>query len=459
MSIESRNPKNGVVCAEFDPMSDRSIEEALVAAQEAAVSQRRMSFADRGARLLELADRLETEKESLARLMTDEMGKTLDAARDEVDKSAWVCRYYARNGGNLLADVSLEAGDVHAAVRHLPLGPILAVMPWNFQAWQVFRASAPAVMAGNVVLLKHASNVPRTALRLQSLFEAAGFDKGVFQTLLVGPDLVAKILADDRVMAATVTGSTGAGSSVAEIAGSRMKKTVLELGGSDPFIVMPSADLEQALDTAVTARTQNNGQSCIAAKRFIVHEAIHDRFLERFAGRFDELKVGDPAEESTDIGPLAMHRLRERLAKQVRTLIDNGAERVTGAEKLEGEGFFFRPGILAGIDAAAPTFDEEIFGPVAWVLRAKSFDHALAMANATQYGLGSSVWTREATEIERAIDELNSGSTFVNTLVKSDPRMPFGGIRRPGYGRELARDGTLEFVNRKTVVVEEPSAV
>ncbi|HUF74618.1 MAG TPA: NAD-dependent succinate-semialdehyde dehydrogenase [Gammaproteobacteria bacterium] len=452
MRLKSVNPKNGELVREFDPATDQSIEQALEAAEHAFRAHKRASFNERASRLRALADRLEEDCQAHARLLTDEMGKTLAAARAEVEKCAWVCRHYADNAEAMLADVELESDAELSAVMHLPIGPVLAVMPWNFPFWQVFRAAAPAVMAGNVVLLKHASNVPRTALALQSLFESA-FAPGVFQSLLIGPDRVERLLADRRVKAATVTGSTRAGSSVAEIAGKHLKKTVLELGGSDPFIVMPSADLEQALDTAVTARMLNNGQSCIAAKRFIVHADVFDRFVGGFVERFEALKVGDPLEESTDMGPMAMDRLRRRLESQVDRLLELGAERLAGAVPMDGEGYFFRPGILSGIDPNAPAFDEELFGPVAWVLRAESFDRALALANQTQYGLGSSLWTQDANEINRAFREVESGATFVNSLVKSDPRLPFGGIKQSGYGRELARDGIIEFVNRKTVVV------
>lgn len=451
--LKSINPKNGELVQEFEAAADSAIEQALETAERAFRTHKRTTLDDRAEWLRAVADRLDEHRESQARLLTDEMGKTLTAARAEIEKCAWVCRHYADNGEAMLADVHLKSDAKRSAVIHLPIGPVLAVMPWNFPFWQVFRAAVPAVMAGNVVLLKHASNVPRTALALQSLFESAGLPSGVFQSLLIGPDHVERLLADRRVKAATVTGSTRAGASVAGIAGKHLKKTVLELGGSDPFIVMPSADLEQALETAVTARMLNNGQSCIAAKRFIVHAEVFDRFVDGFVERFEALRVGDPVDETTDMGPLAMDRLRRRLEGQVETLIERGAERLTGARPIDGEGYFFRPGILTGIAADAPAFDEELFGPVAWVLRAGSFDEALALANATQYGLGSSLWTEDTSEIDRAFREIESGATFVNSLVKSDPRLPFGGIKRSGHGRELARDGIIEFVNRKTVVV------
>jgi succinate-semialdehyde dehydrogenase/glutarate-semialdehyde dehydrogenase len=453
VSIRSVNPKSGELIREFDEYSDNDIERALVAAESAFAAGKAGSLSARVDCMQALAGRLDDERDSLARLITDEMGKRLAEARAEIEKCAWVCRYYAENAERMLADVVLESDATDSRVVHLPLGTLLAVMPWNFPAWQVFRAAVPAIMAGNVVLLKHASNVPGTALRLATLFEAAGFEAGVFQTLLIGPERVEDLLADRRVNAVTVTGSTAAGSAVAATAGRNLKKTVLELGGSDPFIVLPSADLDAALDTATTARMLNNGQSCIAAKRFIVHADVYDRFMNGFVERFEALTVGDPLEASTDVGPMAMKRLRERLLGQVEKLIAGGATRLTGADTVDGPGYFFRPGIISGLPAGAEPFDEELFGPVAWVLKAASFDEALSLANATQYGLGSSVWTQEQTEIERVRHELDCGATFINAMVKSDPRLPFGGIRNSGYGRELARDGIVEFVNRKTFVI------
>jgi succinate-semialdehyde dehydrogenase/glutarate-semialdehyde dehydrogenase len=453
MGLKSINPKNGELVREFDPASDRSIELALVTATRAFSSHRHTSFDDRSAKMRTLARQLDGDTARWGRLLTDEMGKPLSQAVAEVEKCAWVCRHYADKAASMLADVELAADAQRSAVIHLPLGPLLAVMPWNFPFWQVFRAAAPAIMAGNVILLKHASNVPRTALALQSLFETAGFERGVFQTLLIGSEPVERLLADHRIKAATVTGSVQAGSSVAAIAGKYAKKTVLELGGSDPFIVMPSASLEQAVDAAVTARMINNGQSCIAAKRFIVHADIYPEFVDRFVARFEALKVGDPVDESTDMGPMAMDRLRKRLQSQVQTLLDRGAERLTGAKPIDGPGNYFQPGILSGIADDAPPFDEELFGPVAWLLRVESFDQAIERANETQYGLGSSLWTEDPTEIDRGFREIEAGATFVNAIVKSDPRLPFGGIRASGYGRELSTDGIMEFVNRKTLVI------
>ena len=455
MSMRSVNPKSGELLGEFPHETDRSIEQAIDTADRTFAAERRTPFRDRADRMNRLADLLDEDRKRLSRLLTDEMGKTLAAAVAEVEKCAWVCRYYADHAEAMLADEE-QASDARTrrAVVHLPLGPVLAVMPWNFPFWQVFRFAAPAVMAGNVVLLKHASNVPQAALALQDLFAEAGFAPGVFRSLLIGPDLVEPVLEDRRIRAATVTGSVRAGTAVARAAGAFAKKTVLELGGSDPFIVLPSADLDRAVDAAVAARTINNGQSCIAAKRFIVHADIYAAFTERLVRRFEALAVGDPVDEATDLGPLAMERLRDRLSGQVESLMERGAERLTGARAMDGPGYFFAPGVLAGIDDAAAPFDEELFGPVAWLLRVSTFGEAIERANQTQYGLGSSIWTREPQEIDRAVREIDAGSTFVNCMVKSEPGLPFGGVKQSGYGRELARDGILEFVNRKTVVVD-----
>ncbi len=453
MPIRSINPATGDLLEEFAPLTSAQIETAIASSCQAFEAQRRLPFSDRAGGLRAVAGVLDESKQRWARLLTTEMGKTLAAAIAEVEKCAWVCRYYAEHAETFLRDTRLEGDGSRNFVRHLPLGAVLAVMPWNFPFWQVFRFAAPALMAGNVVLLKHASNVPRTALALQEIFAHAGFARGAFQTLLIETSEVAGILADPRVKAATVTGSTQAGASVAAIAGQYLKKTVLELGGSDAFIVLPSANLARAVDVGVTSRTLNNGQSCIAAKRFIVHTDVYKEFLERFRARFEALTVGDPLADATDVGPLAMARSRERLEKQIEASLACGAKRVCGAERLDGAGFFFRPGILAEIPREAPAYTEEVFGPVALVFEATSFDRAIALANDNRYGLASSVWTSDAAEAERAVDSLDAGATFVNSLVKSDPRAPFGGVKSSGYGRELSRDGILEFVNRKTVAI------
>ncbi len=451
MSIESRNPATGQLIERFEPTEPAEVEAALDAAVEAFRRHGRAGLVARATKADALADALETHKPALARLLTEEMGKTLGAAMAEIDKCAWVCRYYAEHGGRFLADTPLETEASTSFVRHLPLGPVLAVMPWNFPFWQVFRAAVPAIMAGNVILLKHASNVPRAALAIERLFTEAGFAPGTLQTLLLGSDAVAPIIEDSRVQAVTVTGSARAGAAVAAAAGRCYKKSVLELGGSDAFIVMPSADLDAAAATGTLARNVNNGQSCIAAKRFIVHADVYDEFLDRFASRFSALRVGDPRAETTDVGPLASAKIRERLTQQVAHTIELGAERVLGAEPVDGTGYFFQPGIVSGIPREAPLYTEEVFGPVAAVFSVADTDEAIVLANDTRYGLGASVWTHDAAERDRFIAELDTGATFVNAMVQSDPRAPFGGVKASGYGRELARDGILEFVNRKTV--------
>lgn len=451
MAIRSVNPVNNRLIEEFAPTGAAQIEAALAAAQSTFAQHRRTRFSERALRLLAVADLLYEEKDRWSRLLTEEMGKTLAAAVEEVEKCAWVCRYYAEHAEEFLSDTVLASEAAESFVKHLPIGPVLAVMPWNFPFWQVFRFAAPAVMAGNVVLLKHASNVPRTALALQEIFARAGHAPGVFQALLIEPQTVERVLADRRVKAATVTGSTRAGASVAAIAGRNIKKTVLELGGSDAFVVMPSADLEAAVDVGVTSRTLNNGQSCIAAKRFIVHRDVYDAFLARFVARFEALRVGDPLSADTDVGPLALARSKERLAHHVEDALAAGAVRVFGAQSMAGEGNFFRPGVLADIPRDARVYSEEVFGPVALMFEADDLDQAIELANDNPYGLASAVWTREASEADRAVAEIEAGSTFVNSLVKSDPRLPFGGVKCSGYGRELSRHGILEFVNHKTV--------
>lgn len=454
MALRSINPTTGATTAEFQSLSAAELESALDQSERAFVRQRNADFDSRAQRLLAVAALLSEESDRWALLLTQEMGKPLAAAVAEVEKCAWVCRYYAEHGETFLRDREIETDADRSFVTHLPLGSILAVMPWKFPFWQVFRFAAPAIMAGNVVVLKHASNVPSAALALQEIFERAEFEPGVFQALLIDTESVERVIGDRRIRAATVTGSIRAGSAVASIAGKHCKKTVLELGGSDAFIVMPSAALERAIDVGVESRTLNNGQSCIAAKRFIVHESAYDRFVDGFVERFEALTVGDPVEESTDIGPLAMMRTRDRLARQVRSLLEHGATRLTGARALEGPGFFFEPGVLADIPSGAAAYREELFGPVAMLFKVRSLDQAIDLANDNPYGLASSIWTEDGDEADRAVRGIAAGATFVNALVKSDPRLPFGGVGSSGYGRELSRAGILEFVNRKTVLIE-----
>ncbi|UCF67337.1 MAG: NAD-dependent succinate-semialdehyde dehydrogenase [Acidobacteriota bacterium] len=453
MPIQSVNPATGELIERFEELDDRALERALDRSVSAFEAQRATSFTDRASKMNAAARILEDERIAWARIATEEMGKTLKSAVAEIEKCAWVCRYYAENAERFLADEPIETAASRSFVRHLPLGPVLAVMPWNFPYWQVFRFAAPALMAGNTGLLKHASNVPRSALAIEDIFARAGFGEGCFTTLLIGSRRVERVLQEDRVRAVTLTGSEGAGRAVGRGAGDQIKHSVLELGGSDPFIVMPSADLDSAVEAAVMARTINNGQSCIAAKRFIVHERIYEAFTERFVTAFESLKVGDPMEESTDIGPLATEQIRDELDQQIHRTIDKGARRLTGAEPLAGPGYFYRPGILAEIPEDTPAFSEEVFGPVALLFRVRDLTDAIRIGNATRFGLGSAIWTTDEGEIERAFNELDAGATFVNTIVASDPRLPFGGVKKSGYGRELSRDGIREFVNRKTIVV------
>ena len=408
-------------------------------------------MAERARMMQRAGELLETDKQSLGQMMTAEMGKPIKAAIAEAEKCAWVCRYYAETAQQHLADRVVETNAKKSYVHFQPLGPVLAVMPWNFPFWQVFRFAAPALMAGNVGLLKHASNVPQCALAIEDIFARAGFPQGVFQTLLIGSDAVEGILNDRRVVAATLTGSEPAGRSVAAAAGKQIKKTVLELGGSDPFIVMPSANLDEAVTTAVKARTINNGQSCIAAKRFIVAAEIYDEFERRFVEDMRELKIGNPLEESTDIGPLATPQIVNDLDEQVKKAVASGARVLTGGKKIDRAGNFYEPTVLVDVDINAPVSCEEIFGPVAMLFRAADINEAIRIANATQFGLGSSAWTNDANEQAQFVEELEAGSVFINGMVASDPRLPFGGVKNSGYGRELAEFGIREFVNIKTV--------
>ncbi|MDB9513374.1 NAD-dependent succinate-semialdehyde dehydrogenase [Kamptonema animale CS-326] len=455
MAIATINPTTGETLKTYAPDSDAEIEAKLELAQQAFSKYRRLPFEQKAKWMQATADILERDREKFAKIMTLEMGKTLKSAIAEVEKSALGCRYYAENAPQFLADAPAKTDASQSFVRYQPLGPILAVMPWNFPFWQVFRFAAPALMAGNVGLLKHASNVPQCALMIAEIFTEAGFPPGVFQTLLVGADKVAKIVTDDRVKAATLTGSEPAGASLAAAAGKSLKKTVLELGGSDPYIVMPSADIAAAASTAVTARTINNGQSCIAAKRFILADAIADEFLKHFVAQMEALKVGDPMLPDTDIGPLATPNILQELDTQVQACIQSGAKLLTGGRPLsEQPGNFYQPTILAEIPVDSPARLEEFFGPVALVFRVSGIDEAIELANSTSFGLGASAWTAEKVESDRFISELEAGSVFINGLVKSDLRLPFGGIKRSGYGRELSVQGIHEFVNIKTVWVK-----
>ncbi len=451
MAIASVNPATGETLKTFVPHSADQIEQKLQTAIETFRSYRQTSFRERSAMMLRAGEILEAEKHALGRLMTLEMGKPIKAAIGESEKCAWVCRYYAENAQKHLADQVIETNAKRSFVRFQPLGPVLAVMPWNFPFWQVFRFAAPALMAGNVGLLKHASNVPQCALAIEDIFQRAGFPSGVFQTLLISAKEVESILADERVAAATLTGSEPAGSSVASIAGKHIKPTVLELGGSDPFIVLPSADFATAVTTAVKARTINNGQSCIAAKRFIIAREIYDKFQEQFVAEMRSLRVGDPLEESTDIGPLATSQILKDLERQVNDAVRQGAQVLIGGRVLQQRGNFYEPTVLAGLNPSAPVSCEEIFGPVAMLFPVADANEAIRLANSTNFGLGSAAWTNDAEEQDRFINELEAGCVFINGMVASDPRLPFGGVKRSGYGRELSDFGIREFVNIKTV--------
>jgi succinate-semialdehyde dehydrogenase/glutarate-semialdehyde dehydrogenase len=455
MIIQSINPATGERLRTFEPLSESQVEEKIEKAAETFRRYRRIAVAARSSMMARAAEILEAEKEEFGRLMTTEMGKPLRAAIEEAAKCAWNCRFYAENAAEFLADEAPLTGPKQAFVRYQPLGPVLAVMPWNFPFWQVIRFAAPALMAGNVCLLKHASNVPQCALAIEDIFRRAGFPEGAFQTLLIGSDQVERVLDNPRVMAVTLTGSAPAGSSVASAAGERIKKAVLELGGSDPFIVMPSADVEEAAKTAVRARVINNGQSCIAAKRFIVAEEIADEFERLFVKGMESLKVGDPMDETTDVGPLATADLLETLEEQVQETVAQGGRILTGGERLMRAGNYFAPTVLTDIPTDSPAYLEELFGPVASLFRVRDLDEAIRLANDTIFGLAASAWTNNDEERDRLIDEIESGLVFINAMVASDPRLPFGGVKTSGYGRELSREGIREFVNIKTVWIKE----
>ena len=451
MPIASINPTTGETLKTFTALNETQIEEKLQRAANTFQLYRRTPFAERELPMFRAAEILEADKQELARLMTTEMGKPIKSAVQEAEKCALVCRYYADNARRHLADQMVETNATRSFVQFQPLGPVLAVMPWNFPFWQVFRFAAPALMAGNVGLLKHASNVPQCALAIEDIFLRAGFPAGAFQTLLIGSDAVEKILNDKRIVAATLTGSEPAGRSVASIAGKQIKKTVLELGGSDPFIVMPSADLDQAVTTAVKARTINNGQSCIAAKRFIIASEIYEAFERKFVAEMRGLRVGDPMQESTDIGPLATPQILKDLDEQVKKAVASGARVLTGGKQPERSGNFYEPTVLTNISEKSPVYCEEVFGPVALLFRVETTEQAIQLANATTFGLGAAAWTNDPEEQTRFIDELEAGCVFVNGMVASDPRLPFGGVKNSGYGRELGEFGIREFVNVKTV--------
>ncbi|MFE9673832.1 NADP-dependent succinic semialdehyde dehydrogenase [Streptomyces sp. NPDC006259] len=457
MPIATVNPANGETLKTYEAMDEEELERRLRLAEATFRTYRTTAFADRARLLNRAADLLDEDQAEIARVMTTEMGKPVKQARAEAAKCAKAMRWYADHAPELLADERPAESDVkdsgasRAVVRYRPLGPVLAVMPWNFPLWQVVRFAAPALMAGNVGLLKHASNVPQTALYLEDLFHRAGFSEGCFQTLLIGSGAVDEILRDERIKAATLTGSEPAGRAVASTAGEMVKKTVLELGGSDPFVVMPSADVDRAAEVAVTARVQNNGQSCIAAKRFIVHSDVYDRFAERFSEGMRALRVGDPLEEETEVGPLASERGRADLEELVDDARRGGATVLCGGERPDRPGWYYPPTVLAGIDRGMRIHREEAFGPVATLYRAADLDEAVLIANDSPFGLSSNVWTREEAEVDRFVRDLEAGGVFVNGMTASHPALPFGGVKRSGYGRELSGHGIREFCNITTV--------
>ena len=457
MAIETVNPATGETLRTFPELTATEIEDKLAAADRAAQSWRAAPLAERVSVVRRAGELLDERKLDYGHLMTLEMGKPIKAAIEEAVKCAAGCRFYADNAPRFLADEPVNADGEDSYVAFEPLGVVLAVMPWNFPFWQVIRFAAPAIAAGNVGLLKHASNVPQCALALEQLFIEAGAPGGVFQTLLIGSAAVKAIVADDRVAAATLTGSEGAGTSVAQEAGRQVKKTVLELGGSDAFIVMPSANLDAAVATAVTARTINNGQSCIAAKRFIVAEPIADEFTKRFVERMRALVVGDPMDQRTNVGPLATAQICDDLDDQVKRSVAGGARVLLGGKRRDGAGYYYEPTILADVGPDSPAFREETFGPLAAIIRARDVGDAIAIANDSRFGLGAAAWTNEEEEIERFSRELAAGSVFINSMVASDPRFPFGGIKKSGYGRELSAFGIREFVNIKTVRRKRPA--
>jgi succinate-semialdehyde dehydrogenase/glutarate-semialdehyde dehydrogenase len=455
MAIATVNPATGRLIKSFEPLSDSQIETKLKLAAATFPEFRNLTFAARAAMMNRAAEILESDKEELGRLMTLEMGKTFRSAVDEAVKCAWACRYYAENAEAFLADEDVPTNAKRSYIKYQPVGIVLAIMPWNFPFWQVFRFIAPGLMAGNVGLLKHASNVPQCALKIEEILKRAGFPEGAFQTLLIGAKQVDAILSDPRVAAATLTGSEGAGVEVGVSAAKRIKKVVLELGGSDPFIVMPSADLDLAVETAVKARVVNNGQSCIAAKRFIVAEEIADQFESAFVKKMEALKSGDPMDAATELGPLATADAVTSLQADVDATVKAGAKLLTGGKPADGAGSFYPPTVLTGIPKDSPGYREELFGPVACLFRVKDIDEAINLANDSRFGLGASAWTNDPAERDRFANEIEAGMVFINKMVVSDPRMPFGGVKWSGHGRELGgMHGIREFTNIKTIWID-----
>jgi succinate-semialdehyde dehydrogenase/glutarate-semialdehyde dehydrogenase len=452
--LKAINPATGETIREVPEHDEQEVDQRLEAAEAAFKSWRRFDFEERARHLTSVADLLRENMADFARLMTEEMGKTLASAESEVDKCAWVCDFYAENAERFLANETVATDAAKSFIRYEPLGPVLAIMPWNFPFWQFFRFAAPALMAGNVALLKHAGNVPGSALAIEAVFREAGLPDGVVTTLLVSSPRVKFLINSPVVRAVTLTGSDRAGMEVAAEAGRCLKKAVLELGGSDPFIVLSDVDPAEAGRQAAKARTINSGQSCIAAKRFIVIDDIADRFEEELVRAVEGLKVGDPMERGTDVGPMAREDLLDSLDDQVRRSVEAGAQLRTGGKRLEGKGWYYAPTVLTGVQPGMAAFDEETFGPVAAVIRARDAAEAIELANRSRFGLGASIWTADAARGEDLAAEIESGCVFVNGTVKSDPRLPFGGVKNSGYGRELSEVGIREFVNIKTVWIK-----
>lgn len=455
MSIKSINPYNNEILGEFEEYSDLQIEKALILAEESFKEWKRTAFSERKKLMLRCAELLEFEIEKLAKTISLEMGKVISEARAEIKKCAWVCRYYAENSEEFLKDERLDVDEANSYLAYDPLGIVLAIMPWNFPFWQVFRFAAPGLMAGNVGILKHASNVPQCALAIEDIFKNAGFPAGVFQSLLVGSEKVNKIIDDKRVRAVTLTGSDIAGRKVAERAGKNLKKLVLELGGSDPFIVLADADIKAAVQTAVKARMINCGQSCIAAKRFILEDPIYDEFVHEFNIALSNLTGGNPLMENVDYGPMAREDLVMEISHQVDTSVNFGAEVLLGGARSDSKGNFYKPTILANVKPGMPGFDEELFGPVASVIKARNELHAVKIANASRFGLGASIWTKDLENASKLAREIETGAVFVNAMVSSHPKVPFGGIKDSGYGRELSYLGIREFMNAKSIWISD----
>ena len=451
MPIASINPATGEKLKEFSPFDGAEIEKRLARAEQAFKEYRRTNSTERSELLHAVAELLFQEKKSFAETITLEMGKLFHDSVTEIEKCARGCRFYAENGARFLEQEPAQTDAAESYVEYQPLGPVLAIMPWNFPFWQVFRFAAPALMAGNVGLLKHASNVPQCAFAIENIFCRAGFEDGVFQTLMIEPEQVEKLIVDARVKAVTLTGSEKAGSAVASAAAREIKKSVLELGGNDAFIVMRSAEFERTLSTAVRARMINTGQSCIAAKRFIIADQIYEDFLEQFVDRMRTLRLGDPMDPETDVGPLATEQILQGVHDQVEKSIAAGAKLLTGGNRVQGPGFFYEPTVLVDVPKDSPAYREELFGPVAAVFRVGDVHEAINLANDTIFGLGASAWTNDRKEQKLFASELDAGMVFINAMVASDPRLPFGGVKRSGFGRELGAAGIREFTNTKTI--------